>query len=50
MYKEATGFRPGRGVWYMASFDVASNVCQAIACHVIDTHFENSLLELDGIL
>jgi hypothetical protein len=36
----------------MASYDVASNICQPVAraCHVIDTHFEPSFLELNVIL
>jgi hypothetical protein len=29
----------------MASYDAASNVCQALARHVIDTRFEPSFFE-----
>ena len=35
----------------MASYDAVRSICLAhIARHVIDTHFEPSLLKLDGIL
>jgi len=30
---------------YIASYEVASNICQVLARHVIDTHLESSFVE-----
>jgi hypothetical protein len=35
----------------VASPDAESNIChQALVCYVVNTHFEHSLFNLDGIL